>query len=127
MPRKVPVPDQNLKKFEDLLNDGIIKTTGTLFKADKKGGKVYYAKFDGAEEFYTAVYNENNVLVKKDKFTTLSGLTMHMLNTFKEKKRETASGMDELNYSDNEEYYDSIVLKDLRKAAYDKVTTPSSL
>jgi len=125
MPRKVI--DQNLKKFEDLLNDGIIKTTGTLFKADKKGGKVYYAKFDGAEEFYTAVYNENNVLVKKDKFTTLSGLTMHMLNTFKEKKRETASGMDELNYSDNEEYYDSIVLKNLRKAAYEEVITPSSL
>jgi len=111
--------------FERMIEDGIIKTTGTLFKADKKGGKVYYAKFDGAEEFYTAVYNENNVLVKGDKFTSLAGLTLHMLRVFT--KRETASGMHELHYSDNEEYYDSILLDELRKAAYEKVVMESSL
>ena len=118
---------RDLKSFEDLLTDGIIKTTGTLFKADKKGGKVYYAKFEGAEEFYTAVYNENNVLVKKDKFTSLMKLTIHMLNTFKENPRQTASGMHELHYSDNEEYYDSILLDEIREAAYEEVVMQSSL
>ena len=48
--------------FERMIEDGIIKTTGTLFT--KHNDELFYAKFDGAKEIYTAACNENNVLVR---------------------------------------------------------------
>ena len=114
-----------LNKFKMLIDDGIIKTTGTLFT--KHNNELFYAKFDGEEEIYTAVCNENNVLVKGvDKYTSLSGWAVAMIKTHND-ARAAISGIKGVNYSDNEEYYDSISIDEIFNAAYEKVVMSSSL
>ena len=117
---------RDLKSFEDLINDRVVKTTGTLFTTYK--GNLYCAKFDSDDKIYPAVYKDGKLEYDKslNMYTTISSFALAMIKRTND-RIGTVSGMEACYYSDNEEYYDSIVLKNLRKAAYEKVITPSSL
>lgn len=111
---------RDLKQFEDLIKDKVVKTTGTLFTTYK--GNLYCAKFDSDEKIYPAVYNDGKLEYDKSLniYTSISSFALAMIKRTND-SIGTVSGMEACYYSDNEEYYDSIKLKDLREAAYDKV------
>ena len=124
------------KDFTDMLRDKIIKSSGTFFLTQKKKGKIYYAKFDDAGNIYSARKDEDGHIVidrscgENCKFTKSSGWVVYIFNLgrdFSVDTKLTGSGPENIYYSDNEEYYDSIKLVDLRDAAYEEVITPSSL
>ena len=116
---------RDLKSFKDLINDGIIKTTGTLFT--HHSGILYYAKFESHNKIYPAVYKDGKLEYDKEiKFTSISKFAKAMILKSNPQRKE-AGGMDTCYYSDNEEYYDSIKLKEIRDAAYEEVVMESSL
>ncbi len=120
-----------------MIDDGLIKTSGTLFVA--AGKMLFYGKLNKDGEIYNCKRDDNGKYIKKyvkdptDKFLSPSAWVVciktqhrdskHPYNLQKddgtpEKGPQTASGWGDIWYADNDEFYDAVRLEDIRGNAY---------